>query len=38
MIEDFRKIKYEHDLKEKKMTMNEMYPTYTEAENKMLAL
>ncbi len=30
-----RKVKYDHDLKEKKLTMHEMYTQFSEAENKM---
>ncbi|KRX09335.1 hypothetical protein PPERSA_09219 [Pseudocohnilembus persalinus] len=36
--EDIKKIKYEHDVKEKKLTMNEYYSQYTAAENKVLQM
>lgn len=38
LFEEWRKISYDHDLKEKKMTMKEMYGSYTEAENQYISL
>ena len=34
--EEIRKVKYEHDLKEKKLTMHESYNLYNDAEKKMI--
>lgn len=36
IVEEIKKVKYEHDLKEKKFAMHETYGVYSEAEKKMI--